>query len=119
MPPRSFARWLAPLALLAAALALLVVLTTSSSDPPTQDSAVPSSPSTTTPPKRPAPSTTTTARRATTGPTSGKKSYTVQAGDFLSTVSEKTGVPVARLRELNPGLDANSMTVGQQIKLEP
>jgi LysM repeat protein len=43
----------------------------------------------------------------------------VQAGDILSTVAQKTGVPVDRLRELNPGLDANAMTVGQQIRLAP
>jgi hypothetical protein len=34
-------------------------------------------------------------------------------------VSAKTGVSVDRLRALNPGLDANSMTVGQQIRLAP
>jgi LysM repeat protein len=120
MPRRSLARWLAPLALVAAALALLVVLTTSSSDTPTQDSAAPITSSTATAPgKRRAPSTTTTARRSTTGPTNGATTYTVQPGDYLSTVAAKTGLSVERLRRLNPGLDANSMTVGQQIKLQP
>jgi LysM repeat protein len=106
----------------AAALALLVVLTSSSSDTPSPDSASPIVPSTTTTTRKRRPAatpTTTTAQSGTTGPTSDGKTYTVQAGDFLSTVAEKTGVSVDRLRELNPGLDANSMTVGQQIKLAP
>src|SRR3954462_15356223 len=122
MPPRSPGRWLAPLALVAAALALLVVLTSSSSDPPSQDSAAPIAPSTATTPKkrRPAATTTTTARSGTTGPTTtDAKTYTVQTGDYLSTVSEKTGVPVERRPEPNPGLDANSMTGGQEITLAP
>jgi LysM repeat protein len=118
MSPRSPARWLAPLALLAAALAVLVVLNSSrSSDPPTDTSApIPSSTGTT--PKRRRTGTPAGATGTTT-PGQRAKTYTVQTGDFLSTVSEKTGVPVERLRELNPGLDANSMTVGEKIRLAP
>jgi LysM repeat protein len=121
MAPRSPARWLAPLALVAAAVALLVILSSSSTDQPAQDSAplAPETTGTATSKKH----TTTTTKPATTttptGPTNGEKTYTVQEGDYLSTVSEKTGVSVDRLRELNPGLDANSMTVGQEIKLQP
>ena len=111
MAHSSPARWLAPLALVAACLALVVVLTTSRSSAPEQ---VPSGPAGTTA-KAPARSTTTA---TTTSAGSPSATYTVQSGDFLSTVAEKTGVSVDRLRQLNPGLDANAMHVGQQIRLK-
>ena len=110
-------RWLAPLALLAASLALVVVVATglgssSSSDPTTPD--VPVSTATQTTRARTTKTTTTTTTHA---PTTAGATYTVQAGDFLSTVAAKTGVSVERLRALNPGLNANAMHVGQQIRL--
>ena len=65
--------------------------------------------------------TATTASKTATTPSSSRApaTYTVQAGDYLSTVAERTGVSVERLRALNPGLDANSMHVGQKIQLQP
>ncbi|HEY3019842.1 MAG TPA: LysM domain-containing protein [Solirubrobacteraceae bacterium] len=119
MAHSSPARWLAPLALVAAAVALVVVLSSGlSSSPDTQPaSPVPSTRTgdgdrgrTTARPNR-------TARRQPRPGTS--KTYTVQPGDFLSDVADRTGVPVERLRELNPGLDANSMHVGQKIRIAP
>jgi LysM repeat protein len=108
------ARWLAPLALVTACLALVVVLTTSgSSDTPSAPEQIPAPAGTTA--KAPARSTTNTAAADQPAPSA---TYTVQAGDFLSTVADKTGVSVERLRQLNPGLDANSMHVGQKIRLK-
>jgi LysM repeat protein len=113
MAHSSSARWLAPLALVAACLALVVVLTTGgSSDSGSAQEQIPPAPAGTTA-KAPARSTTTAAQPALSSAT-----YTVQSGDFLSTVAEKTGVNVDRLRQLNPGLDANAMHVGQQIRLK-
>jgi hypothetical protein len=43
--------------------------------------------------------------------------YVVQEGDTLEEISDKTGVPVERLEELNPGLDQFQLTEGQRIKL--
>jgi LysM repeat protein len=43
--------------------------------------------------------------------------YIVRSGDTLSGIAEKTGVPVERLQELNPGLDQFSLVKGQRIKL--
>jgi len=111
-------RWLAPLALPAASLPLVVVVATglgssSSSDPTTPD--VPVSTATQTTRARTTKTTTTTT--TTHAPTTAGATYTVQAGDFLSTVAAKTGVSVERLRALNPGLNANAMHVGQQIRL--
>jgi LysM repeat protein len=43
--------------------------------------------------------------------------YTVKTGDTLGRISEKTGVPVDRLQELNPQLDPQALVSGQKIKL--
>jgi LysM domain len=43
--------------------------------------------------------------------------YVVQEGDTLDGIAEKTGVPVERLQELNPGLDQFQLTKGQRIKI--
>ncbi len=46
-----------------------------------------------------------------------EKFYTVQAGDSLSTISVKTGVPVATLESLNPGVDPGALQTGQLLRL--
>ena len=43
--------------------------------------------------------------------------YTVQSGDTLTAIAEKTGVSVSKLQELNPGLDPQILLSGQKIKL--
>src|SRR3954453_2804173 len=43
--------------------------------------------------------------------------YVVKSGDTLGGIAAKTGVPVERLQELNPGLDQFQLTRGQRIKL--
>ena len=48
---------------------------------------------------------------------SGEKSYTVDAGDTLDGISDKTGVPIEDLEQLNPDLDPQALTAGQKIKL--
>ena len=120
MAHRSPARWLAPLALVAAALAV-VMLAAGSGDNGDSGSSSPA-PATEPAGGKSARKQTPTAVKTTTTPKrtgSSSKIYTVQPGDILSTVAEKTGVPVDRLRELNPELDANSMSVGQKIRLAP
>src|SRR4051794_23515042 len=124
MANRSPARWLAPSALVAAAITLVVVLSTSLTSDSSTDAPAPTLTAATTAHRRaPAPKATpverTTGPTGPTGVTTGQGTYTVQSGDILTTVAAKTGVPVERLRELNPGLDANNMTVGQVIRLQP
>jgi LysM repeat protein len=118
MARHSPARWLAPSALAAAALALVVVFTTSlgSSSEESASSQSPVEERTSTERRG---TTGERARTATTRPGDTPATYTVQAGDILSEIAEKTGVPVERLRELNPELDANAMSVGQELRLEP
>src|SRR5215212_2097202 len=43
--------------------------------------------------------------------------YVVKSGDTLGGIAQKTGVPVERLQELNPGLDQFQLVAGQRIKL--
>ena len=45
------------------------------------------------------------------------RNYTVKRGDTLGSISEKTGIPVEKLQELNPQVDPQQLTTGQKIKL--
>jgi LysM repeat protein len=112
MPPqtsRSPGRLLAPIALVAFAFALLVVVVgsevTGGDGGATEGSA-----------DSPAPAADTTERERP-APKKEKRSYTVQLGDSLGAISEKTGVEVETLQLLNPELDPQSLTVGQKVKL--
>lgn len=115
MARRSFARILAPLALVGALVAIVLVVQSSLSDP---DGAT-STPTSTTG--------TSGTGSATTGATDAKdekpkrkrRAYTVKPGDILTTVSEKTGVSVEELEELNPDVDPQALQVGQRLKLPP
>ncbi len=101
---RSTARLLAPLALVLAAVAILLVIQASKgSDSGSKDSAAQ----------------TTSTEQQTTQTTKQRvrPSYTVKLNDNLGLISEKTGVSVARLEELNPALDPQNLIVGQKIKL--
>ena len=48
---------------------------------------------------------------------STKKSYTVESGDTLDSIAEKTEVDVDELQTLNPDLDPQALVAGQKIKL--
>lgn len=45
------------------------------------------------------------------------KTYTVESGDTLTTIANKTGVPIAELQALNPEVDPQILTVGETLKL--
>ena len=44
--------------------------------------------------------------------------YVVKSGDTLGSISEKTGIPIDKLQELNPQLDPQQLVSGQKIKLK-
>jgi LysM repeat protein len=46
-----------------------------------------------------------------------KTVYIVKQGDTLGSISQKVGVSVTKLQELNPGLDQFSLVAGQKIKI--
>jgi LysM repeat protein len=121
MARRSPGRFLAPLALLAAlaAVALVVNSATGGEDEGGSGSSG---------------STTATSEQRTTTATSGGSSagtrttttapstapgttYTVKSGDTLGSIAETAGVPIETLQELNPGVDPQSLSVGQRLRL--
>ncbi len=51
------------------------------------------------------------------GAAADKKSYTVESGDTLDSIAEKTGIDVDELQVLNPDLDPQAIVSGQKIKL--
>jgi LysM repeat protein len=105
---RSPARLFAPLALVACAIAILVIVGGSSSDGGGSKSSKTTTGSSTT--------TTTTTSKA---PRKQRRVYRVKQGDVLSQISIKTGVPLERIEELNPTVDAQSLHAGQKLKLAP
>lgn len=48
---------------------------------------------------------------------SGPATYKIEEGDTLSAIADETGVSVARIEDLNPGLDPQAITPGQEIRL--
>jgi LysM repeat protein len=44
--------------------------------------------------------------------------YTIRAGDTLASIASKTGTTVARLVQLNPGIDPTGLRVGQTIRVK-
>lgn len=52
---------------------------------------------------------------------SGKRkaigAYVVQNGDTLTSIARKTGVPVERIENLNPGVDPQILISGEKLKL--
>jgi LysM repeat protein len=45
------------------------------------------------------------------------KFYTVEPGDSLTSIADKTGVSVNKLTQLNPDLDPQALISGQRVKL--
>ena len=58
-----------------------------------------------------------TTRHGATTTTSGQF-YTVEAGDTFGSISAKTGVPIAQIEQLNPGVSTNSLQVGQKLRVK-
>jgi LysM repeat protein len=104
---RSAARLFAPLALVACAIAILVIVGGNSSDGGGSKSSKTNTGSSTM-----ATTTTTVARKH-------RRFYRVKQGDVLSQISIRTGVPLERIEELNPTVDAQSLHAGQKLKLAP
>jgi LysM repeat protein len=50
--------------------------------------------------------------------TSHLKTYTVVSGDTLASIAVKTKTSVARLEQLNPGIDPTALRVGEKIRVQ-
>ena len=46
------------------------------------------------------------------------KTYTIESGDTLASIATKTGTTVAKLEQLNPGIDPTALHVGQSIRVQ-
>ena len=107
----SFARFLAPLALIAFTVAVLAIVMGSgvTGDDSTSESAgtrdLPAATDRTT--------TTSTEQKQKQIP----KTYTIKANDTLSGIAARWGTTVEQLQELNPELDPQGLVAGQKIKL--
>ncbi len=104
------ARLLAPLALIGAVLAIYLV-TRSELDLGSSASGTTSVAS-----KR---STAAAAKKSSaTRKRTKRKTYTVKKGDVLGSIARKTGVSISDLLDYND-VDAQSLSVGQKLKLRP
>jgi len=113
MEHRSPARYLAPLALVGFAVALVLVIggsTRSDDDEPVAPTAT-------------VQRTTDQGNDRDRGDGNGERrrrraeTYTVVAGDTPSGIAEKTGVPLSTIEELNPDLDPQALSVGDEIRI--
>jgi LysM repeat protein len=112
---RSPFRWLAPLALVACAFAVYSVVNANLRDDDASTSRSTASKSAT------AEKTRTVSERSKSSKRRSRRArtYTVKAGDTLSSIAVKTGLSLERIEQLNPKLDSNSLQTGQRVKLSP
>ena len=57
------------------------------------------------------------AQKKSSAPRKVPASYVVQNGDTLTSIAHKTGVPVATIVQLNPGVDPQILISGEELKL--
>ena len=102
-----YTRWAAPIAFLAA-ITILALLVRSGLEGGKHHHAK-------------TPSTTVTSKRKTHGhghKPQHQQTYTVVSGDTLAGIAAKEGTTVARLEQLNPGVDPTALHVGQSIRVK-
>lgn len=123
MPHRSPTRFLAPVALFLAVLTVFLVTRSElGSDGSSRSASSSTTPAETAARGSDGKKRASTTRTGATGASGGKakaKTYTVKPGDVLGSIAESTGVPVADLLEYNDIDDAQNLSVGQKLKLEP
>jgi LysM repeat protein len=67
------------------------------------------------------PTTTVTAKKKTHKHPHGRqhrRTYTIQSGDTFASIAAKTGTTVARLEQLNPGVNPTALHVGETIRVK-
>jgi LysM repeat protein len=103
------ARWLAPLALVTCAVAVYAVVHNTLAD----------SGSTSTSSSQSAKTSAKSSGKGAKKKKHRKRVYVVKDGDTLSAIAVRTGVSLATIQRLNPGLDANTLSTGEKVKLRP
>lgn len=120
MPADERRRYLAPAAFLLAVTIAVVLIRAgleSGGDHAARPAAVVPAP-----PKHVVVTSTRTTRAKKTKPTAtsttaGTSFWTVQAGDTFGVISSKSGVPVAKIEQLNPNASSTSLHIGEKIRL--
>jgi LysM repeat protein len=107
-------RILAPLALIACGIALAMIISSANK---AHNSSGPSANAAQKARDLGTSGTKTTHKTHTTRNKLPQRVYVVKSGDTLGSISEKVGVPVTKLQELNPTLDQFSLVAGQKIKI--
>ncbi|HEY2636037.1 MAG TPA: LysM domain-containing protein [Solirubrobacteraceae bacterium] len=115
MRHQSPARFLAPLALLAAIGAVYLLVHNADLGGGSKTATTSSQPATKKGGNGQGKSSKAADRKAAKGP----KSYTVKPGDTLTQIASRTGVSTDQITELNPNLDPQGLQPGQKIKLRP
>jgi LysM repeat protein len=119
---RDLARFAAPAAFLVAITILVVLVhsalssggeTTTAAQTATRPRDTTTRARTTTKKQQPATTGTTT---STT--TAGAQLYTIQSGDTFGSIAAREGTTIGALEELNPDVNPNALTVGQQIRIK-
>lgn len=114
MTRRRLARFAAPIAFLAVITAAALLIHAGLERGNTQHRTPPAGTTTTTTTR-----TATTATTPTTGSTqAGTRTYTIQSGDTLESIARRMGTTVARLEQLNPGINPTALQVGQKIRVK-
>ena len=108
MSARNPARLLAPLALVAVAVAFFLVLAGGGADGEQEAGPQPAATATAT----------AAAKKSERRKERKRSTYVVKAGDTPSGIAEKVDLSVDELIELNPDLDAQSLNVGDRIKIK-
>lgn len=101
-PRRSPARFLAPLALVAALGAVILVVAAGNSTGGGSDTARSGS-----------------TQRHKSARDRKPRFYVVRPGDILSSIAQRTGMSVERIQELNPTVDPQALRAGQRLRLQP
>lgn len=60
---------------------------------------------------------TATTATATTARSSGRRTVRVRRGDNPTRIADRAGIPLSRLLELNPRLDARTLRPGQTLRI--
>ena len=107
------ARVLAPLAFFAAVTILVLLVNSSLTAETDGDSAGPPPP-----PAATGSGETTGGGTTTTVPRAQRRFYRIRSGDTLEALAERFDTTVDDLLSLNPGIDANSLTPGQRIRIK-
>jgi hypothetical protein len=94
-----YARYVLPALLVLLAFGSFLIIVTSGGDqPPVRPLDVPSRPT-------------------SNGAGGDRTAVTVEAGDSASAIAERAGTTVARLKQLNPGVDLSALHPGQRLRL--